>query len=544
MGDSRGRDTAAPSAQGVIVKACDMCRKKKIRCEPTTEGCAQCTKSKTRCHFTPISTRKTIRKPPGYKHIDKLEDRLKKLEGLLQYTLEKNSLPKGGPSKKEHLPFGILTLNANGKAGDDLRLSNAVKATPSRRHQQGTLVGNSFVHDDLGLPQFLHHDEASSEDTQSQNSVIPRSQHSLTWKGSLELGPFSLPSYHELPTKTLALELVDDAFRSFICFFPLFDEQEFLQEFEHQYLESSPSSPAWWACINVILSLAHRFRAMRTLETAYENAQSCGYIHNALAVVSELSVLRQSLPAIQALIGMAIILQGSPNPQASSVLTATAVRLAQAMGLHRRVQDQTLSVSQAEQRKRVFWIAYLLDKDISLRMGQPFAQDDDDMDAELPAETPTDLTLIGNGDGCQKINFFNTRIGLAVIQGQVYKSLYSVQAARQSEAQKAAVAYELSSVLAYWRSSVPVDFEDSPEAPLQAPLPTVFIHMLILRFTYVNCLVMIDRHLPPLDLPPKDTPDIGPAASFLATESLCVFESRRAIRLIQIAPSGDYACVW
>lgn len=335
-----------------------------------------------------------------------------------------------------------------------------------------------------------------------------------------------------------------DTFRSFNRFFPIFDEQEFLEQFEHQYSESRPSIPAWWACINVVLSLAHRFRAMRTLETAYENAQSCGYVHNALAVVSELSVLRQSLPAIQALLGMAIILQGSPNPQASSVLTATAVRLAHAMGLHRKTQDQSLPAGQTEQRKRVFWILYLLDKDISLRMGQPFAQDDDDMDAELPAETFTDLPLIGLGDEFREINFFNTRIGLAVIQGQVYKRLYSVQATRQTEAQKATVAYELSSVLSYWRNSVPVDFEDNPGQPLQIPLPTEFLHMLILRFTYVYCLVMVDRHLPSLVLTPNNTQDAEFAGPFMATESLCVIESRKALRLVQVTPSGDYACVW
>lgn len=442
----------------------------------------------------------------------------------------------------------MLDSEPNEKTDDHphLPLAIQVEATDSQPRQQGTFVGNSLVENDLDLPQFTSHNKASSKDALIHEPLNFPRQPRLSWKGSLALGPFSLASFHELPTKQVALELVDDAFRSFNRFFPLFDEQEFLHQFHHQYTESSPSDPAWWACINVVLSLAHRFRAMRTLQTAYENTQSCGYIHNALAVVSELSILRQSLPAIQALVGMAIILQGSPNPQVSSVLTAAAVRLAQAMGLHRRTQDQSLSARQVEMRKRVFWAAYFLDKDISLRLGQPFAQDDDDMDAELPLESPTDLPLIGlgDGDGFRKINFFNARIGLAVIQGQVYKRLYSVQAARQSDAQKASVAYELSSVLSYWRSSVPVDFEDETEVPLQTPLPVEFIHMLILRFTYVNCLVMIDRHLPPSNSTSAHTPGAASAGPFMFTESLCLVESRKAIRLIQVTPPGDYACVW
>lgn len=465
----------------------------------------------------------------------------------MQHTLRQKGLPQAGPSQYDHLQFGIM-LNSNSNKTRDNRphrpTSALVEATDNQLRQRSTSVGNSFVENDLHLPQFTSHNKASGKDTLTHEPLNIPGQPWLSWKGSMALEPFSLPSLHELPTKQVALELVEDAFQSFNHFFPLFDEQEFLHQFHQQYTESSPSNPAWWACINVVLSLAHRFRAMRTLQTAYENTQSCGYIHNALAVVSELSILRQSLPAIQALVGMAIVLQGSPNPQVSSVLTAAAVRLAQAMGLHRRTQDQGLSARQVEQRKRVFWAAYFLDKDISLRLGQPFAQDDEDMDAELPTESPADIPLICLGDGSQKINFFNARIGLAVIQGQVYKRLYSVQAARQSDAQKASVAYELSSVLSYWRSSVPVDFEDEADVPLQTPLPVEFIHMLILRFTYVNCLVMIDRHLPPPDSTPAHTPDTALAGSLMFTESLCVVESRKAIRLIQVTPPGDYACVW
>lgn len=541
-----------------------MCRKKKTRCEPTAKGCAQCTKSRTQCHFTPISTRRTGRRPAGcvcsasftaflfshvysFKHINNLEERLKKLEGLLQHTLKEKGLPKAGPSQYEHSSFGImLDSEPNDRTYDrpHLPVPVLVEATGDQLRQQSTFVGNSFVENDLDLPQFTSHNKASGKDVLTHEPLNIPGQPWLSWKGSMALGPFSLPSLHELPTKQVALELVEDAFKSFNRFFPLFDEQEFLHQFHHQYTESSPRNPAWWACINVVLSLAHRFRAMRTLQTAYENTQSCGYIHNALAVVSELSILRQSLPAIQALVGMAIVLQGSPNPQVSSVLTAAAVRLAQAMGLHRRTHDQVLPARLVEQRKRVFWAAYFLDKDISLRLGQPFAQDDDDMDAELPTESPADIPLICLGDGLRKINFFNARIGLAVIQGQVYKRLYSVQAARQSDAQKTAVAYELSSVLSYWRSSVPIDFEDETEVPLQSPLPVEFIHMLILRFTYVNCLVMIDRHLPPSDSTSGHTPDTALAGSFMFTERLCVVESRKAIRLIQVTPPGDYACVW
>lgn len=359
--------------------------------------------------------------------------------------------------------------------------------------------------------------------------------------GSISLGHASLPSFQGLPPKSVALALINEAFRSFNDYFPLFDEQDFLQQFHENYLESTPSRPGWWACINVVLSLAHRFRAMRTLETVFETTQSCRYMHNAIAVISQLNLLKNSLPAVQALVGMAIVLQGTPSPHHASVLIAAAVRLAQSMGLHRNIQDPSLTEAQMEQRRRVFWVAYFLDRDISIMMGAPFAQDDEDMDVELPKGTISELPL--GGSGLRTINFFNSRIGLAVIQGQIYKRLYSVQATRQSAEQRSNTAQELNTILAFWRSGVPIDFEDYPMTPLQAPLTAEFLHMLILRFTYVNCLVMIDRQMLPAEqLPAYATLDMQ--GSVNSAESLCIIESRKAVRLIQIAPHGDYACIW
>lgn len=66
----------------------------------------------------------------------------------------------------------------------------------------------------------------------------------------------------------------------------------------------------------------------------------------------------------------------------------------------------------------MFCIAYFLDKDISIRTGQPPNQDGD-MNVELPVETvKLDKKTEGRAVG---INFSNLRIGLAVIQGQIYK---------------------------------------------------------------------------------------------------------------------------
>ncbi|KAM5373886.1 hypothetical protein ACJZ2D_006715 [Fusarium nematophilum] len=456
------------------------------------------------------------------------------MERLLGETIQESGAGTNNSLNDDHEPFGVFLLDGHEGSQDEIYQGESQVAAP--RPDMNILENDLLAVPDMNwVPGSAQHMQPTT--LGPELSLTPLNP-SPSLRGSLALGPFSLPSFHDLPSQPLALELVDDAFKSFNDYFPLFDKQDFQRQFQTHYPYSSPSNPAWWACINVVLALAYRFRSMRTLETAYENAQACGYMRNAVAVVSELTVLQHSLPAIQAIVGIAIVLQGTQNPHVASVLTAAAVRLAQAMGLHRKTHNPNLLDSQAEQGRRVFWIAYLLDKDISLRMGQPFAQDDDDMDAELPTETPYQLSLCA--DRACATDFFRLRIGLAIIQGQIYKRLYSVQASRQSEAQRAAVAQDLNSILSYWRSGVQIDFEDDPAAQFQVPLTTELIHMLILRFTYVNCLVMIYRHVSSreqLQLPRNQ-------GCFIPSEDLCVIESRKAIRLIQITPHGDYACVW
>lgn len=59
-----------------------------------------------------------------------------------------------------------------------------------------------------------------------------------------------------------------------------------------------------------------------------------------------------------------MFLLGTPNPQPSFFLVAAAIRLANSIGLHKRGSGFNLNPVEIEQRKRVFWIGYLLDKEL------------------------------------------------------------------------------------------------------------------------------------------------------------------------------------
>ena len=90
---------------------------------------------------------------------------------------------------------------------------------------------------------------------------------------------------------------------------------------------------------------------------------------------------------------------------------------------------------------------------------------------------------------------------------------------------------------------MPLELEEADTASSFLPLATDSLHILILRFIYVNCLVMIHKHLPSMGLFTGGLNPIGEDA-FASAENICITECRKAIRLIRLIPQGDYACVW
>lgn len=372
----------------------------------------------------------------------------------------------------------------------------------------------------------VYDEPALSLNDQTGSDVHP--QHAA------ELQLASLSAHHQLPSKALALQLVNEAFANYFTFFPLFLEDEFLVEFHSKYSTSEPKDAAWWACLNVVLAIAHRIRAIRTQDPKQDNTQAARYLKNALDVVAELSVSDCSLSAVQALACIACILQDTSNPDPAAALVAVALRLAQAMNLHRESASSVLTEAQAETRRRVFWKVYILDKDISLRTGRPFGQDDDDMDVRLPSEGNFESVSLG---------IFNRRIGLAIIQGQVYKRLYSVAAGRQTAAQRAVAAQELSCLLSYWKSSAQLELPENLHTLMGRQLGRENIHMVILRLAYLHCLTMIDRHLSPAALSSPGQ-ELKWYELLGQPSNLCVSEARKAIRLIGAIPQVDCACVW
>ncbi|EXJ72140.1 uncharacterized protein A1O5_04644 [Cladophialophora psammophila CBS 110553] len=586
-----------------IARACDMCRKKKIKCDGKMPKCGHCINYKTECIFTQVEKKRNP--PKGAKYIEGLENRLGRMESLLRMsgllseeeagktdlgTLEKRLAEKASSREfsahKTDSP-GATKSSANsataensprpGSQRDSLETPRDNITSPST---DGEKTGRedvenlseamcSLVTNNVGETRYIGSSSAFSifsskgiewvnektGDTSFQETIQNAVNEDDTkwqyWKPEVFGDIFVRRVFKPLPPKEEALSLFKDFFENFNCMFPLFHEPTFMHLVEKQYSKDPYEGSGWWASINVALAIAYRIRVMSNVVPQEDDQKAWLYLKNAMGVITELTMRNTDLLSVQALLGMALFLQGTPNPQPSFFLIAAAIRCSHTIGLHKRGSAFNLNPIEVEQRKRVFWIGYLLDKDACLRAGRPPAQDDDDMNVELPSEDPPDN--IGNvplADGKSKINLFRLMCEFAIISSKVYRQLYSVRASKQSDGELLNTIGELDKELEAWKDSIPLDFR--PEHEIKTSHTPLILHIVVLHFSYYNCLTTIHRmsvhhgywtsRLSEYAIQGLNARPLNPRV--FSSAALCVSAARASIHLIKYIPQGDFACVW
>jgi hypothetical protein len=351
-----------------------------------------------------------------------------------------------------------------------------------------------------------------------------------------------------LPPLDLATQLVDTYFAYFNNIVPIFEPETFIRIFRAKYSESSPQDHSWWACLNVVLAFGHLKYYFNMRGTEDRDLGALGYMENALSVVPRIAESRPSMLSVQALLGMVIYIQATPLSQSYPLLLATAMRFTQSLGLNRReAYSAGLPIVESEQRRRIFWISYFLDKDISMRTGHPPLQHDDDVDVDLPSDS---FGMSGPGylqlaDGFHSVDFFRRRIQLAMIQSAIHSNLHSAKAARQSEEARSAARQELDDRLRRWKNSLPFVF-DALFLNRVVVRPFDMLHIMALYCTYLNCFNMIH--------PSFDHGTLWRVRSGKAVEQLdqrdfsrdpsFVDAFRKALELLRLVPTSTSANTW
>ncbi|KAI0393414.1 N-terminal binuclear Zn cluster-containing protein [Xylariaceae sp. FL0594] len=597
-------DDANEAKRRRIARACDMCRKKKIKCDGKAPACSHCENNRTDCVFTQVEKKRSP--PKGAKYVEGLEKRAGRMESLLRLaghlkedddatdlaTLEKRLAEKRkqlkhasntsqasqsnptSPSQTgfdgpESSPQSALTSPEptrerdvkrdpspppDGQGEQEVAALSEMMCSLVTNHQGETRYIGSSSGFSIFSPKGIEWVNERTGDTSFQRMISEVSVDDNKWnqwKPEVFGDLFQRPVFRPLPPKPEALSLLKDYFENFNCIFPLFHQPTFMHLVERQYSPHPYEGSGWWASLNCALAIAHRLRVMSNLVPQEEDEKSWAYIKNAMGVFSELTMRNTDLLSVQALLGIALFLQGTPNPQPSFLLVAAAIRLSHSIGLHKRGTGFNLNPIEIEQRKRVFWIAYMLDKDLCLRSGRPPAQDDDDMNVELPDADPADH--IGNiplANGKGKMNLFRVMCELSVIQSRIYKRLYSTKATKLSDGELLQTIGELDKELETWKDNIDIDYR--PEHEIRASHTPLILHIVMLHFSYYNALTTIHRmsihhgfwtsRLANYAIQGLNSRPLNPRV--FSSAALCASAARATISLLKYIPQGDFSCVW
>jgi hypothetical protein len=129
------------------------------------------------------------------------------------------------------------------------------------------------------------------------------------------------------------------------------------------------------------------------------------------------------------------------KPSLTSIMVSTAASLCQTLGYHRYQTMKDDSEEERDAKIHIFWMIYMFDKTMSLRLGRPsFIQD---WDISLPffnnGNVATDVP-----DGKQMLTYW---VKLARVQGQTYEKLFSPAAFLKSHEERSRTAVELVNAL-------------------------------------------------------------------------------------------------
>ncbi|TVY87454.1 putative transcriptional regulatory protein [Lachnellula willkommii] len=519
-----------------------------IKCQRNDdESCARCVARKLYCTTTPVE-RKRRRKVTKEANVDQskreayfdaMEDRIRRMESAI-IAPELHNTAEPVEVKEEE-------KSSSDKIESQAELSNSLSNLVIDPNGSPNFIGwaSGFS---LFSPQGFRwiSEKVGDKDELAQLArTMSKRDYDRDWgRADADLWyPIPRSQHSPLPSKDLALQYVNCFFITFNNDFPVLSRKVFNSYFERQYSANPPASTAWYALFNAVLCLgsirtqSERDRHIRgsCLIDYTSNDQETGveYFRNASSCFHELFFNEASLMAMQAMTLMLYITRSSPNPQPAYTLTCAVGNLANTLGLHRRLDGVGLAAEDAEQRRNVFWVFYLMEKAISHNLGRPSAITDDDIAIDLPPKKPG---LIQSPSGAKVHDIFQDQITLAIIKSRIYTELYSASSQTKSEADRRKVLDKLDKHLQRWRDAMPIDIrpEHSIRCSDEQYVPVVMMH-----FIYLDAVMLLHR-LSGHQEPSKDArSNATDMKSRHASQLLCLAAARRSIQLLHTFSSNN-----
>lgn len=478
-----------------VTRACDECRRKKIKCDGK-QPCTHCTVYSYDCTYDQPSNR---RRNPAPQYIEGLEGRVHRAEALLHMIIPnldlndpaidiavaqgfipglKNKMPEFVESKKQQHSNGEFI-----EPKKDTNLESMVRAVgqieldeSGRWDYHGHSSGLSFVRrmrEQLG--DIMGPETVATPFIKSRPaSHIIDSPKSTNYAES----PLGSPSESlDLPPEDIARTLCNNSIS------------------ETAVLLRTVHLPTFWRSFKRIYSMApeqfadedHRFLpllySVLAVGSVYGNNQDQEYESGIDQGFKYFRAARQmmdiadcrDLTSLQAIVFMILFLQSSAKLSQCYTYVGVALRSALRMGLHRNI-TQGFNPLECELRKRTFWTIRKMDIYVGAMLGLPQTLSDEDVDQEYPAEVDdeyiTEQAILPMPEGSVSLlTAFNVHTRLNTLLTKIVRNVYPIKPRTgASESDKTytvpfSVIRDIENDLENWKDSLPEGLSPSHHNP-------------------------------------------------------------------------------
>lgn len=501
-----------------VTRACDECRRKKIKCDGK-QPCTHCTVYSYDCTYDQPSNR---RRNPAPQYIEALETRLRRAEALLRTVLPNVDL---NDPNIEAMVQQRLAGAAKGFADDGLggRPSDAAE-----QDQLRTMIASTgqLDLDDKGHWDF--HGGSSGAvfvrrmreqfgglfgmPEKAHNPFLPKLQR--PYPAALLDSPRpsadspvdgNHASIEDLPEKERARNLCNHALNSACCLLRFVHQPTFYAMFDRIY-EIHPDSyeneeHQFLPLLYAVLALGCMFETPNDeKEQSYRDGIDHGLKYfGAARQMMDITDCRDII-SLQALLFMILFLQATASLSTCYSHIGIALRSALRMGLHRNLGGFFNPVER-ETRRKLFWIIRKMDTYVSALLGFPMLLNNDDIDQELPLEIDDEYITV---DGALpmpqgKVSLIaasNAHTRLMIILAKVIKYIYPTKGLEESVQGSANSFYVISHAkigeierdLNDWLDKLPMALRPGGPGP-----PDLLRVQQLLRLAYAHVQMMLYR---------------------------------------------------
>ncbi|KAK9763439.1 hypothetical protein K7432_009858 [Basidiobolus ranarum] len=419
-----------PIKKSKTSRACDICRKKKVKCDGTLPACSHCATFGFDCTFA----YKPKKRGPNPSQQKLLESRLERLETLILPLVEEEEL-KERLSKASGKPRPLresLDASHEEEVEEDNTLSKI-----SQNFSNLVLEGNnSFRY--VGSSSGLYVLEGGKF---NRDGLVQDLRYHLDNFGSI---PQAFPK--NFPFQELTSRLLSIYFDRFHRYVPIFNKVD-LQD------RISSGKKVSLTLMNSIYALACLHIQMDDLfDDAETHVSATNYFFTQAKICLHKEYLIPSVQTVQALILMSF------HPEGGWIFLGMAVRIGQELGLHRNLDLDKMDSIQKQNRQLAWWGCFFFDRLVGAIVGRPMCIDEEDCDVKLPIDirskgsdkNPREDKFAGS------VRYFNQIIRLFTILTQILRTVYGVT--KQSKVKARDTLLHLNKSLSDWNATLPPEF--------------------------------------------------------------------------------------